>query len=196
VRASALDADARLAGGYRLTTRRSLIRSDFSPYSDNPILSRLSTMMIAAHGPANTWRRAEAWYRNLTPCGGRDGGLLRPAWRTTSRSTGRLGAANVPSRCNCIASNSPTPLPGKQQTSAWGGCYVKLLFPLPVGTKVDVRIALPDGEAKAKGVVRTLDPTLGNGIEFTEMEHASQEALELCLHEFPESTSGDFEIIR
>ena len=100
----------------------------------------------------------------------------------------------LPVQLHCT--EQPYPTSGETTDVSLGGCYVKLLFPLPLGTKVDVRIALPDGEAKAKGVVRTLDPTLGNGIEFTEMEPASQEALELCLQEFPESTSGDFEIIR
>jgi len=109
------------------------------------------------------------------------------------RQSGRRQCA-LPVQLHCTEQSYPTS--GETTDVSLRGCYVKLLFPLPQGTKVDVRIALPDGEAKAKGVVRTLDPTLGNGIEFTEMEPASQEALERCLHEFPESTPGDFEIIR
>jgi len=109
------------------------------------------------------------------------------------RRFGRRHCA-LPVQLHCTGQSYPTS--GETTDVSLQGCYVKLLFPLPVGTKVDVRIALPEGDAKTKGVVRTLDPTLGSGIEFTEMKPASQEGLERCLQEFPESTSGDFEIIK
>jgi len=69
------------------------------------------------------------------------------------------------------------------------GCYVRVLFPLSVGTVVDIRIVMAGREIQAKGVVKTLDPALGNGIEFTEMGSSSrlqlQQYLETLSHEDP-----------
>jgi len=100
----------------------------------------------------------------------------------------------LPVQLHCAGQSYPTS--GETTDVSVRGCYVKLLFPLPVGTQVDVRIALPDGEVKAKGVIRTFDPALGNGLEFTEMLPASQAELEHCLKEFPEASEGGFDIIR
>ena len=66
-------------------------------------------------------------------------------------------------------------------------CYVKMLFPLPVGTAVDIRIGMDGREAKAKGLVKTSDPALGNGIEFTEMASSCQQELEQFLQTLPEA---------
>jgi len=58
-----------------------------------------------------------------------------------------------------------------------------------VGTVVDIRIVMAGREIQAKGVVKTLDPALGNGIEFTEMGSSSrlqlQQYLETLSHEDP-----------
>jgi len=76
-----------------------------------------------------------------------------------------------------------------------GGCYVKLLFPLPVGAVVDVRIGTAGGEIKAKGVVKTADPMLGNSIEFTEMAPSSRLELERYLQTLPEASKEPGAII-
>ena len=48
------------------------------------------------------------------------------------------------------------------------GCYVKSLFPWPPGTAIGMRIAFNGTEILAKGVVKTADQGVGNGIEFVE----------------------------
>lgn len=72
------------------------------------------------------------------------------------------------------------------------GCYVKSLFPLPVGTVVDVGIRTGDTEVQAKGVVKTSDPGLGNGIEFTEMTPSQRLQLEQNLETLPEAEAPEF----
>ncbi len=76
------------------------------------------------------------------------------------------------------------------------GCYVRLQSPLPVGTLVDVRIGIEGGEVKAKGIVRTVDPALGNGIEFTEIDGTSRDQLQHYLITLPSANSEQFKVIR
>ena len=77
-----------------------------------------------------------------------------------------------------------------------GGCYVKMLLPLLVGTAVEVRIGTDGGEIKAKGSVKTADPSLGNGIAFTEMASSCQLELQRYLQTLPEVAAGSAGIIR
>lgn len=57
------------------------------------------------------------------------------------------------------------------------GCYVKTMFTLPVGTRVSVRLRLADSELLLDATVRTADPGLGNGIEFSEMPRQQRDLL-------------------
>lgn len=75
------------------------------------------------------------------------------------------------------------------------GCYVRLQSPLPVGTLVDVRIGIEGGEVKAKGIIRTIDAALGNGIEFTEMDGPCRNQLQHYLLSLPSAKSDDFKVI-
>ncbi len=77
-----------------------------------------------------------------------------------------------------------------------GGCYVKTLFTLPVGTEVNLRIRLADTELQVKGAVRTADPGLGNGIEFLEMPPEQREQLARYLQNVFAGTEGGLRIIR
>jgi hypothetical protein len=76
------------------------------------------------------------------------------------------------------------------------GCYVKLLFPLPTGTVVDIRIGIEGGSVQAKGIVRTADPALGNGIEFTEIASPCRLQLEHYLETLSQEESSPNKIIR
>jgi PilZ domain len=100
----------------------------------------------------------------------------------------------LPVQLHCPGQSYPTS--GETTDVSLRGCYIKLSFPLPVGTQVDVRIGLPDGQFKAKGVIRTLDPALGNGLEFTDVEPRARQELERCLQTFPLASEGGFDIIR
>jgi len=50
-----------------------------------------------------------------------------------------------------------------------GGCYVETMSPLPLQTNVELVIHVDDMEIRGRGRVRTSDPTVGNGIAFTQM---------------------------
>jgi len=76
------------------------------------------------------------------------------------------------------------------------GCYVKLLFPLPIGTAVDIRVGMEGGGVRAKGIVRTADPALGNGIEFTEIASPCRLQLEHYLEALSQENSSPNKIIR
>jgi hypothetical protein len=49
------------------------------------------------------------------------------------------------------------------------GCYVETILPLPVGTTLRVDFYLENQHIKISAVIRTCDPGVGNGIEFTGM---------------------------
>jgi len=47
------------------------------------------------------------------------------------------------------------------------GCYVETILPLPVGTVLKVDFYMQSDHVSISAVVRTCDPGVGNGIEFT-----------------------------
>ena len=47
------------------------------------------------------------------------------------------------------------------------GCYVETILPLPIGTVLRVDFYLQNEHVNISAVVRTCDPGVGNGIEFT-----------------------------
>jgi len=47
------------------------------------------------------------------------------------------------------------------------GCYLELMMPMPVGTVVRVEIWMDKERLSITAMVRTCDPGVGNGIEFT-----------------------------
>jgi len=49
------------------------------------------------------------------------------------------------------------------------GCYIESMMPLPLGTVLKVEFWLDSDHSKVSAIVRTCDPGVGNGIEFTGM---------------------------
>jgi hypothetical protein len=49
------------------------------------------------------------------------------------------------------------------------GCYVETILPLPTGTTLRVDFYLENQHIKISALIRTCDPGVGNGIEFTGM---------------------------
>jgi hypothetical protein len=49
------------------------------------------------------------------------------------------------------------------------GCYIESMMPLPLGTVLKVEFWLDSDHIKVAAIVRTCDPGVGNGIEFTGM---------------------------
>jgi c-di-GMP-binding flagellar brake protein YcgR len=68
----------------------------------------------------------------------------------------------------CLA-DEDTPM--REQTSdlSLGGCYVKTVVSIPVGTKLAVSLWLGDYKVTISAVVVTCHPQVGNGIQFLSM---------------------------
>jgi len=60
-----------------------------------------------------------------------------------------------------------TPLRINATDVSGNGCYVETIMPLPVGTVLRVDFHLDTQRVTVTAVVRTCDPGVGNGIEFT-----------------------------
>lgn len=61
------------------------------------------------------------------------------------------------------------------------GCYVESMLPLPLGTVLRVDFWLDSEHIKVTAVVRTCDPGVGNGIEFTGMHPDTKERMQSYL---------------
>jgi hypothetical protein len=58
------------------------------------------------------------------------------------------------------------------------GCYVETLMPLPIGTSVNLMFWIDAERIRTAGTVRTSDPGVGMGIEFTTLDGHVQEQLQ------------------
>jgi hypothetical protein len=61
------------------------------------------------------------------------------------------------------------------------GCYVESMMPLPLGTVLRVDFWLDSEHVNITAVVRTCDPGVGNGIEFTGMPQGTKERMQAYL---------------
>ena len=61
------------------------------------------------------------------------------------------------------------------------GCYVESMLPLPLGTVLRVDFWLDSEHIKITAVVRTCDPGVGNGIEFTGMPDETKTRMQAYL---------------
>jgi len=61
------------------------------------------------------------------------------------------------------------------------GCYVESMLPLPLGTVLRVDFWLDSERINISAVVRTCDPGVGNGIEFTGMPPETKERMQTYL---------------
>src|ERR1022692_3052197 len=61
------------------------------------------------------------------------------------------------------------------------GCYVESMMPVPLGTALRVDFWLDSEHVKITAVVRTCDPGVGNGIEFTGMPADTKERMQTYL---------------
>jgi PilZ domain len=61
------------------------------------------------------------------------------------------------------------------------GCYIESMLPLPLGTVLRVDFWLDSERVNISAVVRTCDPGVGNGIEFTGMPADAKERMQTYL---------------
>ncbi len=69
------------------------------------------------------------------------------------------------------------PMRGATADLSLGGCYIETIFPLPIGTNLDVQLSAGNTILIA-GTVVACDPQVGNGIRFIKMLPEDREALE------------------
>jgi hypothetical protein len=61
------------------------------------------------------------------------------------------------------------------------GCYIETMQPLPVGTVLRVDFWLDRDHINITGVIRTSDPGVGNGVEFTGMPASTKDRMQAYL---------------
>ena len=71
-----------------------------------------------------------------------------------------------------------------------GGCYVETIFPLPVGTNLDLQLSIGSTVLIA-AIVVARDPQVGNGIKFIRMLPEDREALEAFLKTAQQAQESD-----
>ena len=60
------------------------------------------------------------------------------------------------------------------------GCYIETIFPLPIGTNLDLQLSI-ETTVLISATVATCDPQVGNGIRFIRMLPEDREALKAFL---------------
>lgn len=67
-----------------------------------------------------------------------------------------------------LVGDSESPVRGATADLSLGGCYVETLFPLAIGTALELKLQV-DGTLLVRAEVVTCDPQVGNGIQFNKM---------------------------
>jgi hypothetical protein len=73
--------------------------------------------------------------------------------------------------------HSRFPLQVETTDVSLGGCYVATMFALPEGTAIDFRCWIGSTSIACKGVIRTSDPNVGNGLQFLDLDELSRAVL-------------------
>src|SRR6202790_2588457 len=82
-----------------------------------------------------------------------------------------------------------TPLRVHATDISGNGCYVETVMPLAVGTALRVDLWIEDDHLTHTAVVRTRDPGVGMGIEFTGLQEESKKRFQAHLDQLDPATS-------
>jgi hypothetical protein len=66
---------------------------------------------------------------------------------------------------------------GRVNEISRGGCYVEMMSPMRTGTAIRLELSVSGRMLRLEGIVRTSQPTIGMGVEFTRMAPADAERL-------------------
>jgi hypothetical protein len=72
-----------------------------------------------------------------------------------------------------------------------GGCYLDMLSPLPVGSKVRVRILSEGAELTCTAVVRDSQPGMGMGVAFTDLDDTGKALIESWIERMDSSAPAN-----
>jgi c-di-GMP-binding flagellar brake protein YcgR len=64
-----------------------------------------------------------------------------------------------------------------------GGCYVEMMFTLPVGKELEIVLWIGQARVSARATVVTSHPQFGNGFQFTEILADDRDLLETFLED-------------
>jgi hypothetical protein len=65
--------------------------------------------------------------------------------------------------------NSESPIRGATSDLSLSGCYIDTMFPLAIGTTLELKLQVGEGTLLVLAKVVTCDPQVGNGMQFTQM---------------------------
>jgi hypothetical protein len=83
-----------------------------------------------------------------------------------------------------------TPLRVNATDISGNGCYVEIVMPLPIGTGLRVDLWIGDERMSPGAIVRTRDPGVGMGIEFTGLPDSDKLRLQAHLEKIDPSIRG------
>jgi PilZ domain len=66
---------------------------------------------------------------------------------------------------------------GQTTDISLGGCYISSSYNMRVGAEIELKVWVGDTGVKTTAIVRTLDPGVGNGIEFTGLDETGKQVL-------------------
>jgi len=89
--------------------------------------------------------------------------------------------------------SSTVPIRGETTDLSAGGCYVESLFPLELGTALEVRLRVAEETLIATADVTTCDRQVGNGIRFVKMLPEDREHLRAYLEAVKSKTGQEQE---
>jgi hypothetical protein len=89
-----------------------------------------------------------------------------------------------------------TPMRVNATDVSGNGCYVETILPLAVGTTLRVEFWIDEDKISTSAVVRTSDPGVGNGVEFTGMTPETKQRLQNHLDKVDPLRANVFERIQ
>jgi len=69
------------------------------------------------------------------------------------------------------------PSQGQTTDISLGGCYISSGFNMGVGTEIELKLWVGDVGVKTTAIIRTSDPGVGNGMEFTGLDETGKQTL-------------------
>ena len=89
-----------------------------------------------------------------------------------------------------LREGSAAPIRGATSDLSLSGCYIEMMFTLPVGTDLEMTLQV-DGTLLLLATVVTNDPRVGNGIKFTKMLPEDREELQSYLEATEKAESSE-----
>lgn len=75
------------------------------------------------------------------------------------------------------------------------GCYLELMSPFPVRTRLSLSMRVTDLQVRVDGIVRVMHPEGGMGVEFTQRTAAQREQVEKFIHALTKSSGASPELM-